>query len=308
MTGNATIHTPLYRLMQLAGRHHGVFTTSQAIAVGLTRHQVATLVDRGVAHRRRRGLYVTTGSPDTPQRRMMEAVLAAPRGCVASHESAAHLLGLLPAPSQVHVTVGVEQRLRLDGVVAHRSPLPSSHVATIGRIPATSLARTVVDLASVSELDRFAEVLDPLLVSKRVRPGRLLRVVDEIVDAPGRHGTALLRSALDVWSEPIQPGSAAEVRLLRRLREQGFAGYETQYEVEVHGERFRLDVAWPDDHVLLEYSGRAYHGPRRWERDEARAAKIKSLGWAYREVDAADLVPAETRLWTWLRRQGRRAA
>ena len=300
MTGNASPLTPIARLLHLAANQEGAFTSAQALDLGLTYHQISAMVERGLARRRRRGTYVVAGTPDTPERRTMEAVLSGPPGCVASHESAAYLLGLTSAPSQAHVTVGPTERLRLDGVVAHRSPLPPSHVAMVGRIPVTSLARTIVDLASVSELDRLAEVMDPLLVSGRLRPSRLLRVVDDIVDAPGRHGTALLRTALEVWTDPIAPGSAAEVRLLRRLRERGFDGYVTQHEVPVGEARFRVDVAWPDARVLLEYSGKAFHGPRRWSRDEERAEQIIALGWDHREVDAGDLVPGASALWRWL--------
>lgn len=308
MARNNPTLSPVAALMRLAAEQAGVFTASQAAALGVTYHQLATMVDKGVVLRRRRSLYVVAGAPDGASQRTMEAVLSGPPGCVASHDSAAHFLGLVDQPSQVHVTVGPTQRLRCEGVVAHRSVLPPSHVATIGRMPVTSLARTIVDLASVSDLDRLAEILDPLLVSGRLQPGRLLRVVDEIVVAPGRHGTNLLRTALDVWMAPIQPGSAAEVRLLRRLHEQGFGGFVTQHEVVANGSVFRLDVAWPEDKVLLEYSGRAFHGPRRWERDERRATLLKMLGWAYREVDATDLVPGATALWTWLRAARRSVA
>lgn len=308
MSRNHTEPTSLERLFQLAAKQQGVFTSDQAIGLGLTHSQIGTLVDRGLALRRRRGLFVVAGSPDTPERRTMEAILAGPPGCVASHESAAYLLGLVDAPSQVHVTVRPDRRLRADGVVAHRSVLPRTHVAYVGCMPVTSLPRTVVDLASVSDLDRLASVVDPLLVSKRVQPARLMRVVDEIVEAPGRHGTALLRAALDVWTQPIEPGSPAEVRLLRRLGELGFDGYVTQHEIDIDGDRFRLDVAWPEERVLLEYSGKAFHGPRHWERDERRAGMIARLGWSYREVDASDLVPGSTGLWNWLQGRNRRRA
>lgn len=299
---------PVARLLDLAGKQHGSFATRQATMLGVTGQQLAAMVRDGLIRRRRRGLYEVVGSSNTPERRTMEAVLAGPSGCLASHESAAHLLGLLPAPAEVHVTVGPDQRLRLDGVVAHRSPVAPAHRAKVGAIPVTSLARTVVDLASVSDLARLADVVDPLLVAKRLRPAQLLGVIDDIVDAPGRHGTALLRNVLDVWRQPMRPDSAAEVRLLRRLDEHGFGGYVTQHEVTVDSKRLRLDVAWPDERVLLEYSGKDHHGPRRWGRDERRATGLERLGWAYREVDAADLVPGDSKLWSWLAQAFRRAA
>ncbi len=229
----------------------------------------------------------------------MEGVLAAP-GAVASHESAGFVLGLIPAPSQVHVTVAPTRRLRLDGVTAHRSPVPKSHRAHVGPFPVTSLARTVVDLATMSDLDRLAEIMDPLLVDGRLTPRRLVRVIDEIVDAPGRNGTALLKAALDVWAKPIKPGSPAEVRLLRRLTEHGYDGFVTQQRVTVEGSTYFLDVAWPEELVSLEYTGKLHHGPRRWANDERRTADIESVGWRSREVDVADLAPGSTSLWTWL--------
>jgi hypothetical protein len=236
------------------------------------------------------------------------ALLAAPAGAVASHETAAPLLRLLPAPSEVHITVGPSQRVRMPNVVAHRSPLPPNHRARIGAIPVTSLHRTVVDLASVMELDAFAAVLDPLMTEERVRPARLLATLEDIVRAPGRHGTTVLRHALDVWVRPIEPESPAEARLLRKLIERGHHGFETQYEVVVGGRRRRFDIAWPTQRCALEYAGALAHGPRHWESDEARMAALKAEEWAVREVDALDVVPSKPALWNWLELHLRRAA
>lgn len=239
----------------------------------------------------------------------MLAVLAAPPDAVTSHETALFLHGLGPAPSQVHLTVHPDVRLRLDNVVAHRSPVPPTHRAMVGRLPVTTLHRTLVDLASVTDLDGLATVLDPLVTDGRVHPARLLSTIDDIVLAPGRHGTALLRTALQVWMGQIRPGSPAEARLLRLLRERGYAGYQTQVRVEVDGRIRFIDVGWPERQVGLEYAGRLPHGPRRWPSDEGRADALERAGWSLREVDASALLPGQTALWDWLaRRLGPRAA
>jgi predicted transcriptional regulator of viral defense system len=101
----------------------------------------------GIIRRKRRAIYVVGGSVADHRQDLMVAVLAGPEGCVASHESAAFLHGLAPAPSMAHVTVGREQRLRMPNVVAHRSVMVPSHRGRIGAIPTTSLHRTIVDLA-----------------------------------------------------------------------------------------------------------------------------------------------------------------
>lgn len=302
------IRTPQGQLMRLAQRQHGVFRSDQAMQLGVSRSQLQTMAKAGLIQRRRRGTYIIVGSRDCHQRRAMGAILSGPATCVASHFSAAYLHGLLPEPPVVDVTVPRNHRLRLDDVIAHRSVLPPGHVATIDQIPVTSLARTVVDVASTSDLETVASILDPLLTSERLYPRRLQRVIDEIVAAPGRHGTTLLRTALDVWINPIKPGSPAEARLLRLLREHGYGQFSLQHEVTVADRTCYLDVAWPADRIALEYAGKDFHHPRHWDDDEERAAAIESLGWTVREVDRNDLVPSRLRLWNWLAARLRPAA
>ena len=308
MARNAVRSASVRRLLAQAARQWGAFEVTQARSLGVSHHQVQWLLRQGIIRRRRRGLYVVAGSPACPEQAAVLALLAAPDGAVASHDTAAHLHQLLPAPSEVHITVGPDQRVRMPNVVAHRSPLPSNHRARIGAIPVTSLHRTVVDLASVMELDTFADVLDPLMIQERIRPERLLATLDDIVAAPGRHGTTVLRHALDVWVRPIEPESPAEARLLRKLIERGHDGFETQYEVVIGGRRRRFDIAWPARRCALEYAGALAHGPRHWGRDEPRMAALKAEGWAVREVDALDVVPSKPALWNWLDDRLRRAA
>lgn len=287
-------------LLRLAGRQHGVFTSEQATQLGVTVDQCAGLVRRGTARRVRRGLYVATGSADDHPRRTMLAVVAGPVGTVASHESAAALLGIAPVPLQPHVTIGRRNSLRLDGVVAHRSVVPPHHRARVGAVPVTTLARTVVDLAATYDLEALGDLLDPLLVDKRLRPSQLLTTLDDIVERPGRHGTKMLRLCLAPWTDGIEPGSVAELRLVRRLLERGYGGFELQVPVETAGVRMRIDLGWPARRIGLEYIGRAFHGPRHTRRDLRRLEHLERAGWEIREVDATDLVPANLTLWAWL--------
>jgi hypothetical protein len=119
------------------------------------------------------------------------------------------------------------------------------------------------------------------------------------LDRAGRHrrGRVVLRSALEVWLDAISPGSPAEVRLLRRIAEWGFPPPITQFEVVLPSGRVaRIDAAWPDVHVALEYEGREFHGPRRIAPDEARYASLRRLGWTVVPADKHDLMPGERRL------------
>jgi len=292
--------SPQAQGLRLAAAQFGAIRTDQLASCGVSKDQAAAVVGQGLLRRHRRGIYISTAVLADHRQSAMLAVLAAPPEAVASHETALFALGIGPPPSQVHITVDPRHRVRLDNVVAHRSPVPPAHRAMVGRLPVTTLSRTIVDLASVSDIDWLAAVLDPLIDEGRVEPARLLRTLDDIVLAPGRHGTTLLRTALEVWTGPMKPGSPAEARLLRLLGERGYPRFETQVPVEVEGRTYFVDVGWPKDRVGLEYAGRVAHGPRRWSRDEGRAAALTRAGWTLREVDSAAIVPGRSELWGWL--------
>ena len=57
----------------------------------------------------------------------------------------------------------------------------------------------------------------------------------------------------------------------------------------------RLDVAWPQRKVAVEYDSRAHHGPRRIEHDENRWTRVEALGWTIVPVTRIDLRPGELR-------------
>lgn len=56
---------------------------------------------------------------------------------------------------------------------------------------------------------------------------------------------------------------------------------ELQYEiVDGNGELRRVDFAWPDQRVAVEYDGLDWHsGPDAMRRDRRRAAALMDVGW-----------------------------
>jgi hypothetical protein len=108
----------------------------------------------------------------------------------------------------------------------------------------------------------------------------------------------LLRETVDCWTPGIEPGSPAEVRLLRILESEGLEGLVTQHDVYDDDGAFlaRLDVAAPEIVSAFEYDGLEVHGPRAWRRDEWRYDALRRLGWRIEEVTKADLLPGEQRL------------
>ena len=85
---------------------------------------------------------------------------------------------------------------------------------------------------------------------------------------------------------------------MRRLGEWGLPEAELQHVVRTaDGEALaRIDVAWPEHHLGLEYDGLKAHGPRRFEHDQLRHEAVEALGWDVLHVDRVDLRPGETSL------------
>jgi very-short-patch-repair endonuclease len=86
------------------------------------------------------------------------------------------------------------------------------------------------------------------------------------------------------------PESPAESRLLLLVVERGFPVPEPQFKIRnmLGKEVYRLDFAWPDLRVALEYDGYEAHEDRR-ERDSARDADLRRRGWKVIRADASDL-------------------
>jgi hypothetical protein len=87
-----------------------------------------------------------------------------------------------------------------------------------------------------------------------------------------------------------RPESPAESRVLLALFDAGLPVPELQFPVcDLDGrERYRLDFAWLEPMIALEYDGYAAHSGRS-ERDAARDEDLRRRGWIVIRVGAGDL-------------------
>jgi hypothetical protein len=143
----------------------GIVTRAELLATGLSREHIATAVRRGTLIPLGRGVYARatiarnylsqTGG-EHMLRVEAELAVAGP-GAVASHESAARLfrIDLLGAPGTgVTLICPPERGWRgRAGIHLHAVELPADHVTTCLRLPTTTAARTVVDLARTLDFD-----------------------------------------------------------------------------------------------------------------------------------------------------------
>lgn len=296
MARPATPHDPDRRASAVAGRQHGVLSLAQARAAGLSQRQVDGRVAAGRWRRVARGIYVVEGAPASWRQRAWAAQLANGPDAVLSHLTAGAVLALTQPSLLPHVTVPRGSATRSGTAVVHRSAVPAVDRAAVEGLRITGVARTLVDLAALLDGVGLSEAIDAALCRKLTTPEAVLAAADRV--GGGRRGLAHLRSTLAVWTEGIEPGSVAEVRLLRLLQGLGVVDLVTQHEVHDQQGRFvaRLDLACPSLRRGFEYDGVRHHGPRAWARDERRYAVLRETGWIVHDVSKLDLLPGEPRL------------
>lgn len=269
---------------KIAAQQHGVFTLAQVHAAGFTPSAVQHRLRTERWELVRGGVYRVPGSVRTWEQRLMAAVLAAGEGAVASHCSAAALLGIpgFARRGRPEVTVPRGKRHRDASITVHEcNALPQSHITVVDGIRCTRVARTLVDLAGVVPSARIERTIDTCLSAGNVSLVLLASTVAD-VGRPGRHGIALLRHLLAERGDGyVAPASELEARFRRLLRAAGLPEPVFEHNVgDASGWAGRADGAYLDIHVLVELDGRRYHLSKLdFQADRERDNRRVAAGW-----------------------------
>lgn len=217
----------------------------------------------------------------------LRAAVAALRG-VASHEDAARLWGIsLVEPSaRQHVTVArCRSRLQHPGTRVHRADL--SATAEVAGIPVTSTVRTVVDLSRTLPHPHAVAAADSALHQRLVTSAELLEAAAALAPAAGRPQVRQVVTRADGRSE-----SVLETLCRLLLEDAGLRPFETQYVVRA-GRRTvgRVDFAWPDQRLVVEVDGYAFHADRvAYRNDRRRGNALVLAGWRVLRFSWEDVV------------------
>lgn len=268
----------------LAEIQHGVFTLEQVLVFGGSRAAVRHRLRSGRWELVDDGVYRLTGAPRTWEQRVMSAVLATGPEAVASHTTAAALLGIpgFHPSGRPEVTTPRAQRRRYDGATVHRSRLlPAGHLSSIRGIPVTRTARTLVDLAGPLHPKRVDRAVENCLSEGRVRIDELRAVTGELAGR-GRAGIGVMRAILEA-REPgyVAVESELEDRFLALVHDAGLPEPRRQVDVgDAESWVGRVDFAYPDARLLVELDGRRHHtGLLDREADRRRDNRLVAAGW-----------------------------
>lgn len=281
----------------IARSQYGLLSRDDARRAGLSKTQLKDRVDNKGWVRQWRGLYLLPGAPRPTWRQdAMAGVLLGGPAARASHMTAGALHELCSPTLLPHVTVPRSASPRTRLMAAHRSDIPAVDRATVDGIACTTASRALVEAASLVDRASLDGMIDQALCANRATPVSVLAALDRA--GRGWAGATRLRDAIRIWTEDIAPESPAEARFLRRLTEWGVTGAVTQHEIRDELDQFvaRVDVALPDRRQAFEYDSDLFHGPRRFDADERRHARIEALGWTLHHVSKRDLLPSSTRV------------
>ncbi len=271
----------------VASRQHGVVTREQLRSVGIGDGSVSWWVRTERLHRLHHGVYAVGHPVVTPEGRWLAAVLACGQGAVLSHRSAAALWGIGVADrGRVDVTVP-RTRKGPAGIAVHRARrLAADETTTLRTIAATTLPRTLADLADVLPERRLARVIHEAEAVHSLAPRALEEAARRV---HGRRGNGRLGRAI---ADPDRTRSELERRFRRMCADHGLPPPAVNATVA----RMEVDFLWPDARVVAETDGWTFHRTRTAfeldrERDQALArAGYRVLRFTHRQVAAR---PAE---------------
>jgi len=208
-------------------------------------------------------------------------------GAVVTGPSAAVLWGVELAadddPVEVTLPPGTRQ-VRIAGVRARRAELRPEWVTRRRGVAVTTPTATTAQLAARLPLDDAVVAVDRLIAAGVVELAPVRALAATLSGAGSRQARAACGLADGL------AGSPQETRLRLLIGRSVLPPPIAQHEV-VDGGRFvaRVDFAWPEQRVALEYDGLWHAEPGQFARDRARLNRLTAAGWRVVFVTAADL-------------------
>jgi very-short-patch-repair endonuclease len=152
--------------------------------------------------------------------------------------------------------------------------LAASETTVAESIPCTTVARTLVDLASVLDHRRLRRALER---SVELRSFDRAGLDAALARARGRRGIGVLRGLLaGLPDEPAPARNELERRFLELVRQEGLTMPVVNAHVGIH----QVDFHWPHRRLIIETDGRATHDTaHQFEEDRRRDLELTLAGW-----------------------------
>jgi very-short-patch-repair endonuclease len=269
-------------LGELAFDAHGLVKRSQLLSAEITAKEIRSRIDKHALLVEHPGIYRVGHRAPSLEADYLAAVWACGDDALLSGRATGYLLALLRgAPPAPEVIAPTERRV--DGVLTHRyrGVLHPEDAMKWRRIPVTSFARTLVDLAAVLSVNDLARACHEAGVRYRTTPAQVEAVLKRRPTSPG---AANLREILR--GDARVSLSKLESAFLSLLREERLALPQTNRPA---GGR-RVDCRWPEYRLTVELDSYRYHNSRdSWEADRRREREAYARGDQFRRYTWGDV-------------------
>lgn len=260
-------------LEQLFRKQDGVATSAQIHRL-VSRRKFEHLVNTGAVERIWSGIYCA-GQPDDALRlRGLDFSCGAVVPVCLGTAAAIYGFDVQEDPN-FHVLNPPGHQLRhADGLVVHRRD--GAPLQLVDGRPVTSPAWTAVEVARGLRRPRALATLDAALRSGTCTRTDMWRAA---IEQAGRRGIVAVRELLPLADSRAESPMESAARLA--MIDGGLPMPELQYEIiDGNGELRRLDFAWPEQRVAVEYDGLDAHtGDDAMRRDRRRTAALMDVGW-----------------------------
>ena len=264
------------RIAALAERQYGVITRRQLLEIGVGSGAITHRLQRHRLQRLHRGVYAVGHRRLTQDGFLFAAVLASGEDALVTHRSAGAVWQIRRWAGPIELTVPWMRRT--PGLTLYESAIPPDERTHLRGIPVTTVARTLLDLATVlrpTDLELAIEQAEALRLSDRPS------LPDLLERYPRRQGTRVLRSILDEADigEAVTR-SELEDAFLRFIADTGLPPPpRVNFWLELGGRSLQLDFYWPAQALVAELDGYATHGTRAaFERDRRRDRSLAVAG------------------------------
>lgn len=286
------------KLARTAASQFGLLTTHQLRALGFSDVGIHRIVEAGQLLSVRRGLFRLPGSADSPDQRLASAYLLGGPLAAVSHMAAARHWDMWSVGDELDVTIRHPKRLTIEGVRIHRSrDICRRDITHIDDMPITTPIRTLIDVGKSLPKAQVQRLTEHQLSLGHV-DRRELWLARIRLGKQGRDGVGVMGEVLGEIPDGIElTESGPEVELLRLMERAGLPRPAIQHPIRLGGEMYRLDFAYPDAKVAIEYDGLEPHTDQaQFERDRQRQNALILAGWTVLRFTWADLTGQPTRV------------
>ncbi len=264
----------------LAGRQHGVVSRAQLTGLGMSKSGIDRRIRAGRLHVIHPGVYAVGHRAVSREGRWLAAVLHGGEGAVLSHRSAAALWGIKRGGAHGRIEIATPRSTRSCEAVHrhHTRPLPDE-VASRRRIPVTTLARTLLDVAAELSVESLEAAIREAEYLHRFRLGSLEAMLER---HPGRRGARTIKACLYRLGRGPRgrTRSRLEIRFAALLARTDLPRPELNALLDLDGFKVEADCLWREHMVIAELDGGKSHGTRAaFETDRERDRRLQVAGW-----------------------------